>query len=1698
MNILFNFKVKLKILFKRIVGYYRNCFEQSTKHANDQVLQLLSLECIHSFINVIFELYEDNYIKEIEILAVQGENNYHGSNKICLNDKTKCSIEGLSNMYVKEILEFSNNLTKQNILNFGQEIKKFSVNFIECTDENFLKKNSFKLLIASNAFIYYMVDIPKKPIDCDILINKILMFDECDFSEDSNCQIELFGYFLEKTILKLTANSLIVSDQNLKQINLIVKQIDFWSAENVEKSKKLPNQNNSILAKTILKCCWIYLFDVEIGFLENFKLDIIEKSLFNQTSDDILSEDINYDITYLKFAIKSNLDSLYKIIQMLSCLESMDRELEQIFFNLIESNFYKNSLIKSVDELSLNKIICLDFVLFAIIDLLFDRKKNFLPITTNSDEILWKYLIESLFFSLSLQANLECSQVFLPKNSYKDNLNKYFLSKKKKLFSSVYSNLNETNEFICTNRTKSLDLSDKCKQNYQIIQSIFYFLNKSKITSNIISNRIDLIDYLANKAYDCIFNKLFVKLLENNDSCFDHVWKLCSFICQFSKRFLTEEPKLRIQHDYFSFNFLIIDKLEDLLTRLMAEKDFLIFFTDIWLNVFLAYFEKVFSKCGSMQKFPIQSDKTRGKKSKNLKENYENEPCFIVDFSIFKKIIYMIQNVFEMYNSSDLNLDYIQYMNKRVSFDKNVVNTPSISPSTSVSSPLPMNHDFNEPYHLLQKLELYKNELNDKSKGELASNIFYKNTVSLLFDSNDKMNPEIYCIDQIYNLNNILLIPYKRLMLNNNLETNLRDTILASICELIERNSYRFINCWNLLFHCLSGIVLDQKLEKHFPNNSNSNESESSAYSSEDETGHKASSFSSERYLTKSSFNLSSIAYRFESYRIRLNSLKQVFNIFLELAQDSEYLMAYGAFDFIKCVSNYLQYTTTISIEFTDKIVVHKIKESDPIEENFSSDQENEDLFLSANDYSIQERHYHFTSNFEHLSDLSNTANSNTQNKAFVNCIQKMFEIIYKCKQNNQNCKISIEIKNFEISTFEKYSNFDLEKLKRYLTNDKINDIINFEDQDQIDELNFEFRNFLINDTKNYTKIIIFIFKNLCSRILMAHDEINSVQIVLLVFDLAWTLAENNDQETLGYVILNVLLKEVIFLIDLCEIKNVKIESIESKFNPKLLINSFFISNLVFKIIEKIIILCTKFIRISKSNLFQKLIIYSITNRIFILILKCLIKRSAHFDSLTEVNYTYQLRGLYEACFEYDDLNLSKNCQKSIRLFHSFSIIPFEILGQIQQTNDNKNFFNMEVLTQKCKTAWELHNVKKAFQYAKFLLNSNSMNSNQSFDDLYNECKDFESEYDPVSINDDKNFFRDFSLKFSTNTSLNASKIFRNSDDFKHINLTCFINIFKFHSDLLNLFKYLSHKTDSDFFYEVIRCVTQTYLVSIRLEKNLSLKILLSKIFYLNYENSLATFVNLTKKSFYIIDFLYYNKEIVKIELNLNWSHEKVDCDSLSNLDETENLTILINKDPKKNFFSKYFLTLISQVNSFYKFLFENLHQIEIAEGFKSFLEKFENKDLSGYSEEMINNEIEIFIEDFKSNNKINLELNDMSKNANEEKNYLKRDRQNLFKVWSKEIVPSLLVSLSKPISEEYSEIYLVNLINFYSSQNNSKKQIIKNLAELILIFNSCSAFCKCSANIENEFSFLTIDIKTFRSISNKLMSILAILVSKN
>ena len=134
-----------------------------------------------------------------------------------------------------------------------------------------------------------------------------------------------------------------------------------------------------------------------------------------------------------------------------------------------------------------------------------------------------------------------------------------------------------------------------------------------------------------------------------------------------------------------------------------------------------------------------------------------------------------------------------------------------------------------------------------------------------------------------------------------------------------------------------------------------------------------------------------------------------------------------------------------------------------------------------------------------------------------------------------------------------------------------------------------------------------------------------------------------------------------------------------------------------------------------------------IFSRLNNLLAKCMIRKLCRFDSIVEINLaTLHLRHLYFACLKVNSKKLSLKCLQSLQLFHSLSLIPTSTLirsydderaenvaspsennslsESTTTTSKNENFDNFEVLTTKCKTAWELYCLKKTFNLAKKLL----------------------------------------------------------------------------------------------------------------------------------------------------------------------------------------------------------------------------------------------------------------------------------------------------------------------------------------------------------------------------------------------------------
>ncbi len=483
---------------------------------------------------------------------------------------------------------------------------------------------------------------------------------------------ELFQLSMSKQTFvqeKLTANL---------NLRLVIKQIDSLTrfktqtardTASIETTKPSKTKVNSFIKK-MLKNSWTYLIDVLIGFVLNTNLACIENLLFaNSTRYLDLINNTEFSLTI--FALKSCLASLEQIIRIVTSLPSMNKELNQMLFLLIESNYFQSN--SNNTTLSLNKIICIDFVLFSTSQLLLLQQSE----NCHSQDLLWKYLIEAIFFCFNLQASSFATLANSNEDSspgmvdtYSKRIGRIFainsdaLSNRTALFKSIHFNIQT--ESITLNRTNScptgennnessgsnLDSVDQeekmvdaekerdfARLKYELIfQNLFKFLNK--IDRKEYRTKFDLIDQLSNCVDQCLFNNFLDELNSNELSSnerFDFIWKFCVSICLFSRKCLLEDLNLRNRNEYFTFNTLIVDKIEEILIRLvnkacMIQQPFV--FTEIWLNVFIVYFQKIFehSTAGSPSDL-----KSRRKRRKQLKK--QNKRASLFNFKMLFLVI---------------------------------------------------------------------------------------------------------------------------------------------------------------------------------------------------------------------------------------------------------------------------------------------------------------------------------------------------------------------------------------------------------------------------------------------------------------------------------------------------------------------------------------------------------------------------------------------------------------------------------------------------------------------------------------------------------------------------------------------------------------------------------------------------------------------------------------------------------------------------------------------------------------------------------------------------------------------------------------------------------------------------------------------------------------------------------------------------
>lgn len=211
-------------------------------------------------------------------------------------------------------------------------------------------------------------------------------------------------------------------------------------------------------------------------------------------------------------------------------------------------------------------------------------------------------------------------------------------------------------------------------------------------------------------------------------------------------------------------------------------------------------------------------------------------------------------------------------------------------------------------------------------------------TTSMILGNTPAKDCELSRIDELCNFNDIFLLPFKYLMESKKLDSHLQDTVLISLRVLIECKSIQMKTSWNSLFTCLAHISINSKQYENLKKLANKTKdpsldlemssvhevTESEPYYSD--SSESSSSFSTpeasdssesdaEANDSKGSFSTSfKPSLRFDSYRIRLVSLLEIFDIYLNQAYNSTYLLENGSFEFIKCVAHYLQYSRHIKV----------------------------------------------------------------------------------------------------------------------------------------------------------------------------------------------------------------------------------------------------------------------------------------------------------------------------------------------------------------------------------------------------------------------------------------------------------------------------------------------------------------------------------------------------------------------------------------------------------------------------------------------------------------------------------------------------------------------------------------------------------------------------------------------------------------
>jgi len=1104
--------------------------------------------------------------------------------------------------------------------------------------------------------------------------------------------------------------------------------------------------------------------DVLTGFLLNTQLNQLEQTLFFDSLDPasqkqlLQNENLARDLSFELVAFKSCLDSLIYIMSICSEFDCMDQELSQLIYLLEGASFAKINF-DSQFEVTLNQLVCLDLLFFASSRIVCNlngepRNKNYFFLRNN--QILWNSLIESYFFCMNLSANQDSQHnenihsaggQAKPANLFEKTFkftgrkssassagsgstNQYKLKKKPSfLFKSNFDSSLDTLEngigreakFIkhsatidCSDWTGDYSQQQMSVQQELILKNLFLFITQQTTPQHHkrqIFNKQDLTESLANHMDTYLNEKLFKCLdsyLSNSESSemaldmFDYIWIYSAQMCTFSRRYLNNASKDSTTHEHITFNHLIIDKLDSLVSQLIEKFSFSannivlnvasaptpplstrndepfffkpfslysMFITDLWLNVFTSYFVHV---CSKLFDSSSNSTKRASTQQDNQEINAPNEPYCLIDLSICKKLISLMQKSFETYLNITSCRSYIQLATNSIERPFNSSSSSTVS-SLASSSSSSLNNEIDslildpESQNLLAKLGLETSIKQQQQQSTVVNQLLLNSTTSFLLDTKQKKSHEndndllfrkLCSIDESCHFNSFFLLPFQQLMRKNKLlDAHLQDAILATISEVVETHSIRIKSAWQCLFSCLDKVNLNSKNNKreylsNHPSMSSSFSSNESSYRSVSSSSSSISSLSSS---SSSLFSLENVvSFKFDPIRVRYSSLIDIFNVYLSLASHSACVLAQGSFELIRCIANYLQYSSDIKMLSVEDIIQmksitsHSIHDLNTIDENTltSSTGAGATILSDTNDRH-DERYNLITSDYDHLCELSRSNNTNTLVRPFLDCYDKLFSIL------TNKCSLSLQpVYQIDSLTFQ---------MKCISIENACSE--SFEVVSEFSRLNELMSSYLKeNDSRNLFKLLSFLIESIALRICAAYDELNCVQLALYLDSLMSRLLDMKQYVLVGYALLQIILRTLAAQIDFIELKLVKsLKQFGKKrklVNEKLFKNVLFLANLMEKRVESCVCLLRRLVleqNTCKSNELMMLLINCSVSRLFNLLNKLLVTKLSRFDSVVEFNVKEPLKDLYVSLLKLNDTAINLKCSNSIGIFHLVS-----------------------------------------------------------------------------------------------------------------------------------------------------------------------------------------------------------------------------------------------------------------------------------------------------------------------------------------------------------------------------------------------------------------------------------------------------------